>query len=64
MKLYVWDDPYPVDYGSSVVFAVAATLDAAREQAQREIASQTSRKLGDPDEVYDVPVAVSREWRE
>lgn len=64
MKLYVWDDPYPVDWGNSVVFAVAATVEEAREQAQREIAHKTTAKLGEPDEVHDVPAAVSREWSE
>lgn len=30
MRLYIWDDPYDVSYGSTLLFVVAESLEAAR----------------------------------
>jgi hypothetical protein len=35
MKLFVWEKPYPVSYGMSCVYAVAETVEEAREVAKR-----------------------------
>lgn len=31
MKLFVWNAPYPVDYGCSIIYAIAETEEQARE---------------------------------
>jgi hypothetical protein len=33
MKLFIWKDPYDVSYGSSLLIAVAETVEDARAQA-------------------------------
>lgn len=33
MKLFVWNNPYTISYGSSLVFAVAETVEDARAEA-------------------------------
>ncbi len=77
MKLYLWADPYEVSYGSSMVFAVAATLAAAKRQAAKGLAYKYGKykqdgspgafvaaKLGEPDRVLDLPCAEWHEWSE
>jgi len=71
MKLYLWADPYRVSYGSSMVFAVAETLEAAKEEAAKGIAYKYGKfkqdwspkdmgaTLGEPLRVLDLPCA---EW--
>ena len=39
MRLFVWNNPYRVSYGSSLVFAVAETLEEARAIAQSRAAA-------------------------
>jgi len=34
MKLFIWCDPYHVPYGQSMFFAVADTVEQAREMAK------------------------------
>lgn len=76
MKLFIWADPYRVSYGSSMVFAVAANLTAAKKQAAKGIAyayckypadwspSDLAAKLGEPLRILDLPCAEWHEWRE
>ncbi|MFN8993868.1 MAG: hypothetical protein ACK5X3_09470 [Pseudomonadota bacterium] len=76
MKLYLWADPYQVSYGSSMVFAVAATLAAAKKQAAKGLAYKYGKykqdwspkdiaaKLGKPTRVLDLPCAEWHEWSE
>ena len=76
MKLYLWADPYQVDYGSSMAFAVAGTLAAAKKQAAKGLAykygkykqdwspTELAAKLGEPTRVVDLPCAEWHEWSE
>jgi hypothetical protein len=76
MKLFVWCDPYQVTYGSSMVFAVAATESAARKQAAKGLAYKCGKykqdsdmsalavRLGKPDRIVDLPCAEWHEWSE
>ena len=77
MNLYVWSDPYPVKYGSSLLIAVAPTLEDARAVACRArgwsyggCENRTQdwydivRKLGPPLRVVPVPCAEFHEWSE
>lgn len=72
MKLYVWDNPYYVDYGHSMVFVIAPTLRQARIQAQQgkaysfgyEQDSRPSVELGKPTRVVDLPCAEWHKWEE
>lgn len=76
MKLFVWSDPYPVKYGSSMVFAIAESEVEARKQAEKGLAYKycnyagdgvspgIAKKLGEPDRIVDVPCAEWHEWSE
>jgi len=72
VKLFVWSDPYPVNYGTSAVFAVAETVEQAREIAQGAPAytyvefrdGTGGRELGEPTRVVDLPCAEWHEWSE
>lgn len=75
MKLFVWNDPYPVSYGSSLVFAVAETLEQAVELCKTGDAyrygefKQERRPIVDlagvpPLRIVDVPCAEWHEWSE
>jgi hypothetical protein len=74
LKLYVWADPYNVSYGSSMVFAVAENLAAARKQAAKgkfysfglfEKSHDMSHVvLGKPSRVHKLPCAEWFEWSE
>ena len=73
VKLFVWVDPYPVNYGSSMVFAVAETEESARAQVegapsysfgQYENPPVKGLKLGDPTRIVELPCAEWHEWSE
>lgn len=76
MKLFVWCDPYHVNYGSSMVFAVAETEEEARNEAAKGLAykygeykqdgdfSALAGKLGKPARIVDCPCAEWHEWSE
>jgi hypothetical protein len=77
MKLFVWNVPYPVDYGGSIIYAVAETVGQAREVAMKAPLSKYGYepkslnegsnwpfKLGKPDRVLAVPCAEIYEWSE
>ena len=38
MQLFVWDNPYQVSYGHSLVFAIAESVEQARELAESKVA--------------------------
>ena len=78
MKLYVWSDPYHVAYGSSLLIAVADSVEEARALAAskcirysfgeyeqgRDGMESTVAKLGTPTRVVDLPCAEWHEWME
>lgn len=74
LKLYVWVDPYPVKYGSSMVVAVADSEDAARQQAAKgkqwaygsfeQPGTMERIALGAPTRVVPLPCAEWYEWSE
>lgn len=72
MKMYVWNEPYEVSYGSSICFAVAETVEQAREIAARAWLyhygfskdKPPKEVLGEPTRVYDLPCAEWHEWSE
>lgn len=72
MKLFIWNEPYPVKYGSSMVFAVAETVEEAREIAKASPrysfdsfdGTGGTVGLGTPDRVVDLPCAEWHEWSE
>ena len=74
MQLYVWESPYPVTYGGSCAYAVAETVEQARELVSRAWVSEygyTPRPLGrkpdvsgEPTRVCDLPYAEIYEWSE
>ena len=70
MKLFIWNNPYKVPYGQSMVFAVAETLESAKEVARNHSKAYSygefdcrvpNVELGDPLRVVDLPCA---EWHE
>lgn len=74
MKLFVWNDPYDVDYGGSCLFVVAETEEQARDLAPAAEVSQfgyeaggslpQKMKLGPPTWVRELPCAVIYHWSE
>lgn len=72
MKLYIWKDPYKVNWGSSMCFAVADNLETAKEIAQganlyRFVEYESgymNLPLGEPTRVVDLPCAEWHEWSE
>ena len=73
VRLFVWSNPYPVSYGSSMVFAVAETVEQAREIAKTapryaynefHSGDGCDAVLGEPIRVVDLPCAEWHEWSE
>ena len=74
MKLFIWNEPYPVGYGGSFAFAVAETVEDAREQVRKAGVSRYGHEPDsycgadvskrDPDRVLDGPCAEVYEWSE
>jgi hypothetical protein len=76
MKLYIWNTPYSVAYGSSLLFVVAPSLKEARRQAKKgtwwkygdcpenPILPKHFPLLGSPTRVVDLPCAEWHEWSE
>lgn len=74
LKLYIWDEPYPIPYGNSCLFVLAHTLTEAKKKALKQTLlgvhpHQPHRRpskvaLGKPDRVIRKPAAVWIEWEE
>lgn len=73
MKLYVWASPYPVPYGSSMVFAIAKSLEAAKKQASIGASFDfgdgpgyqvQNTILGEPTRIVSLPCAEWHAWTE
>lgn len=74
MKLYVWNRPYDIPFGGSILYAVAENLMDARKFAEKALISNYGYKpdhpyphkldLGKPDRVCDLPYAEIYEWSE
>ena len=69
--MFVWVDPINLEYGSSMVVAVAETVEQAREIAQKSPsylygnlpgADRNLPVLGEPTRVVDIPCAEWYEW--
>ncbi len=75
MKLFIWNDPYPVKYGGSFLYAVAETVEQAKEIVvtakiyhfgayDREGNIIGPIKLGEPTRILDLPCAEAYQWEE
>lgn len=73
MKLFVWANPHFVEWGLSMLYAVAETEDQAREIAksapnyelgQFKQGGTPNAELGEPTRVIDLPCAEWVFWRE
>lgn len=74
LRLYVWRNPYPVSWGSSIVYAVAASEEEARKSATTAPVSHyggdpdpnegRAMTLGVPTRVVDLPYAEIYQWSE
>lgn len=72
MKMYIWNDPWKVSYGSSEMVVVAKNLEEARKLALTAVdgrwayKGQTGIDLSnrEPDKVIALPCAISFEWSE
>lgn len=73
MKLYLWNEPYGVKYGCSMVFAIAETEEQARELAlsapgyvygDGKDNPPRSVALGAPTRVSTLPCAEWHKWEE
>ena len=74
MKLFVWCDPYDVSYGSTMVFAVADDLAAAKAQARvgqgysygqyEDHKAPVTLELGEPTRIVELPCAEWHMWQE
>jgi hypothetical protein len=73
MKLYIWADPYHVSYGTSMLLAVARSVEEAKQLAARGARfSYVQYKqgdgmeidLGEPTRIVDLPCAEWHEWSE
>lgn len=73
MKLYIWADPYPVAYGSSMAIAVAGSVeeakailrDSARAYAYARYSEAVPKAdLGEPTRVVDLPCGEWHRWSE
>ena len=78
MKLFVWSNPYPVPYGSSLLIVVARDVKHARkiagsncvrysfneyEQGRNDMQA-VADTLGDPLRIVELPCAEWHDWRE
>jgi hypothetical protein len=73
MRLYIWNNPFHVMYGGSILYAVAETEDQARDEAIKAHVSRygtalepdhINLNLGPPIRSYQVPCAEIYEWSE
>lgn len=73
MKMYVWNEPYKISYGSSILYVVANSLMQAKKLAKHAIVQKYGFsdngtlgdiKLGEPTRILDLPCAEVYHWEE
>jgi hypothetical protein len=77
VKIFIWADPYRVSYGSSLLIAVAETLEDAKLQAISGKSycyglydqfqgphDSLVAQLGDPTRIIEAPSAEWHQWSE
>lgn len=73
MKLFIWNDPYHVSYGSSLLIVAAETVEQARKLAEQgkcykyglyDKGNPANVPAKDPDRIVECPVAEWHEWSE
>jgi len=79
MKLYVWNSPYSVSWGSSIAYVIAESEESAKQQLKTasvyrygddlpEAITDRGRRLHDPipapTRIVDLPAAEVYEWEE
>lgn len=73
MKLFIWAEPYTINYGTTKFIAVAETVEQAREIAKTAPAVSFGEylrpntpqvELGEPTQVMDIPCGQWDEWQE
>lgn len=72
MKLFVWSDPYKISYGSTLLFAIAESVEEARLIAATAPAyaygefkdNNPGATLGEPLRIVDLPCAEWHKWQE
>lgn len=73
MKLFIWKDPYSIDYGGAIAYAIAPDVESARKAIKaggvsyfgHEPESEEIENLNidrDPDRVLDGPYGEIYEW--
>ncbi len=74
--MFVWNNPEPVHYSGTILFAVAETEDQARIIIKEKCIHFTPSSLGEyfdpgyeieigkPDAIYDLPCAAIYSWEE
>jgi len=71
-KLFIWDDPYHVSFGSSYLVVAARDLDEAKKVAATSENGRWSHMgivgerlvLGNPSRVKELPYGEFQEWSE
>lgn len=72
MKLFVWDNPHPIKFGTSICFAAAETVEEAKKVlaashmhgARWQSSEYFAEKLGNPTRVAELPCGEWHEWSE
>lgn len=73
MKLYVWNMPFQVSYGGSILYVLARDIRQARKAARTAVVSHYGYDpqeqhplpdLGEPDRVLSAPYAEVYRWSE
>jgi hypothetical protein len=75
VNLYVWVNPYPVNYGSSLIISIASSLEEAKLVANDKLRARAYSygeyerafgpiTLGAPKRVVSLPCAEWYEWSE
>lgn len=73
MKLYIWDNPISVSYGTSLLFVAANNLREARRLAKKSVSYAYASNNGEqavdvskvrPSRVVNLPYAEYHEWSE
>lgn len=76
-KLFIWNDPFDVDYGGCCLYVVASNIEEARGIAARagisefghppreqKVGSEKAARLGEPSRILDAPCGELYYWQE